>query len=206
MSIFFKILIYFLSLSLLISLVTYIYLLWKGNSETLYISTFHPNSLNLKQKVFLWLVGIGGFVVLYKGIEMLLFWMPNSWGNYNEDGDWETLKTSLSIIIGAATWLFLFEILNKLIKNSYLAKAWEFKSREIEVILNSLSSLDLLVKIKKGYEAGLKKLELQHQEAQNKKIPDQRLRLDESIKGLEEEIYLELIFLVDQQINKFSKK
>ena len=51
------------------------------------------------------LIGVGIF--LYGGFDLILFFIPDSWGSVNEDGDWISTKNYFACFLAMAASLFI---------------------------------------------------------------------------------------------------
>ena len=77
----------------LIALCVFVFLVARGNSSTL-LSI--DRSLNWRQKIFLALAAIGFLVCFFSGAEAMLFWMPDDWGQFGDDGEFHPTKASIA--------------------------------------------------------------------------------------------------------------
>jgi hypothetical protein len=81
----------------LLALCVYIFLAWRGDSPTL-LSTIDARRMNRKRDLFLGLASIGFLICMFQGAEAMLFWMPDSWGQLDEDGEFRTVRLSLALM------------------------------------------------------------------------------------------------------------
>lgn len=64
------------------------------------LSILDDSSPPIKIRAFL-LLAAGGFIgIVIFGMHEMLGWLPNSWGRYTEDGEWQTWSWFLSCFIG----------------------------------------------------------------------------------------------------------
>lgn len=106
-----KALLAFVSAASLAALVGYAVLVWSrfGRVSS---SVLDANSATWKGKAFLALAALGLLVCLYTGSEALLYWLPNSWGGIDEDGEFRTFRSALAgvfTIIIAGPLIYVLE-------------------------------------------------------------------------------------------------
>jgi hypothetical protein len=108
---------------------------------------------SLRDKAYAGLVFIGAIVFGYGGTKAVFFWLPESIGTYDDQGDFVSLKNSIS----AAGGLFTFFLVGRLEGLARLAldtKVKDIKAREMERIIkaNDAALEDLQVEYKQKAE------------------------------------------------------
>lgn len=153
-----KILIIAVSTLTLLSLSVYIYLAVKGDSITLY-STVNSDYLSIKQKTFLGLAAIGFLVCMYNGAEAMLFWMPSEWGSVDSEGEYQTVKGSISGIFALLGGFSLIHFIDKATHEKFYLRTLRDESHELERIVNASVDIYELERIKKEYQKAVAELE-----------------------------------------------
>lgn len=74
-----------------------------------------------KGKTYLSLAAIGILVCMYQGAEAMLFWMPDSWGQFNE-GEYLTYRSLLAGLFAAIGGLAIISLLDEAISNRILLR------------------------------------------------------------------------------------
>lgn len=65
-----------------------------------------------KPQIALALFALFGFLFcIYSGVSNMLFWMPSSWGNYDEDGEWKTLSSAIAFVCAFLSLMLIAPIL-----------------------------------------------------------------------------------------------
>lgn len=107
-----------------------------------YGGNFAP--MPFKFKAYLFLASAGFLVCVYSGYENLLWWMPNSWGSYGEDGDWTSLRSYLS---GVATFLagfgliqLILEAISLTVENKIISMEYRLATLEKDALSKIINS------------------------------------------------------------------
>lgn len=189
-----KILIITVSVLTLLSLSVYIYLAAKGDSITLY-STINSNYLSIKQKIFLGFAAIGFLVSMYTGAEAMLFWMPSEWGSIDSDGEYQTVRSTISFVFALFGGLSLIQFIDKATHEKFFLRKLRDESHELERIVNASVDVYELKRIKKEYQKTVSEL------YENKKNSNQFFTpYKENIQR-----YNNLILKIDALCNKVNK-
>jgi hypothetical protein len=67
--------------------------------------------VSFRMKLFLGAAAIAFLICIYQGTQTMLGWMPDSWGNHDEDGEYVTLAHSVSITLTALIGVMLIQII-----------------------------------------------------------------------------------------------
>lgn len=100
-----------------------VFLLYNHEEDSEYL--FFP----VKKHKYLWLIikisaGLSLWFILTTGIEKTLFFIPNSWGIYDEDLEtWTCIKPFLSVLLGSYMTYFIIDLMDKHKKTSNKRKA-----------------------------------------------------------------------------------
>lgn len=76
-------------------------MLWEKSKKQKTLSLYHTFVL------------LGWFVIFYSGIKTLLFWIPDSIGGHVKDGEYQTLKSYISVIIAVFSTQILLNFSQK---------------------------------------------------------------------------------------------
>jgi len=149
------------STACLVALGVYFYLASSGGSPTLYALSRRNPVLSMRQKLFLGFAALGLMVCIFNGAAAMLFWLPDSWGSIDEDGEFQTYRVGLALLftMGAVGWLGFLE------KASYGADRLDMVSVEakgLREILNANESQHELESLKLKFSSKLTDLESAH--------------------------------------------
>lgn len=95
----------------LLSLSAYIGLAYWGKSATLYSTALRVGP-SWRSRIVLILAAVGLLTCLFQGARAMLFWLPPTWGTVDENGEYETLATSLAALFTSGG-LFLIAFIDK---------------------------------------------------------------------------------------------
>lgn len=138
-----KVLLGIVSTLCLISLSIYIYLANRGDSITVY-SSVDSRLLSASQKVFLGLAAIGFLTCMYQGAEAMLHWIPKDWGTIDEDGEYQTLQTTIASMFALFGGLTLVQFIDRAAHGVFFLRDLRSEGKELKRILDaSTSSVDL---------------------------------------------------------------
>lgn len=90
-----------------------VFALYNKDRESEYLS------FPVKKHEYLWLVikisaGLSLFLILFAGIEKLLFFIPSSWESYNEDMEtWTNIRSYVALVFSVFFWGFIISVLFK---------------------------------------------------------------------------------------------
>jgi hypothetical protein len=127
-----------LSTSALVALAVYIALLYRGDSPILF-ATAHQRGPSAKAKVFFALATIAFLVCLYQGARAMLGWMPGGWGNVDEDGEFQHVRSVVATMF-AAGGLFFVQAIDRATHDRFAVRELAERVKGLERILDA--SLD----------------------------------------------------------------
>lgn len=127
----------------LISLSIYIYLANRGDSITVY-SSVDTRLLSAGQKVFLGLAAMGFLTCMYQGAEAMLHWIPKDWGAIDEDGEYQTLQTTIASMFALFGGLTLAQFIDRAAHGVFFLRDLQLEGKELKRIIDaSTSGIDL---------------------------------------------------------------
>jgi len=141
----------------LLSLSLYIFLASKGDSLTLYSTLDSSLQISINQKIFLVLAAFTFLVCMYQGAEVMLFWLPSEWGGIDSDGDFHTLRSSLSITFVIFCGLKFIRFIDSATHEKFFLREIREKSEELEKIIDA--SIPELNRMKIEYERKIEGIE-----------------------------------------------
>ena len=110
-----------ISTACLLCFSVYIYLAYKGDSLFLYLSG-RSDHVSFGQGAFLIFSAIGLLTCMGTGAEAMLFWIPESIGTIDEEGEYQALRISLASLFGFMGGFTLLSFIANVVTNSYVAK------------------------------------------------------------------------------------
>lgn len=186
-----KVLVGLISTASLAALAIYAWLLYKGTSETLY-STINTRLMDWRKRAFVGLAAVAFLASIYNGIDSMLFWMPDTWGSIDEDGDFRTVRTALAGVGAFLIGLPLIQVIDSATHMNFRHRMQELTSAGLEEILKASHDPRWLERLKEGH---LKRIE----ELERDCIPrttDSHL----TMKGQEVLVLRELVWRIEEQI------
>jgi hypothetical protein len=151
----------------LLCLSLYIALACGGRSELLYsTATSHPE-LRFHHRVFFLLAAAGLLVCLYQGADFMLSWMPDSWGNVGEDGDYTTLRAYVAGLFAMAGGLFLCQFIDRATHDKFDLREAHVREGELERVFEAIhfGSATALAQRACDYESQAARLSMSTQDA-----------------------------------------
>jgi hypothetical protein len=133
------------------------FLIWGKDPRTYYLAV--RSELSFTQKTFLAFFAIGLMVSIYTGINAMLFWIPDSIGSVDGDGDYRPLRTSLAGVFSIGVGMMLLAVLERGIKESFLLIENLDRVKLYEDIFVTSLDIDKVKSLKSKLENKLKKLE-----------------------------------------------
>lgn len=117
-----------IGLGCVVSMGVFMFLSWRGRSPILFSLAFNQTKFSPGQLAFLFLAGTGLFVCIFQGVEAMLFWLPDTWGRFDEDGTFTAFRVTIaSLYAGVALgWVGLIS------KVSYYSDKLEIMTKEIQ--------------------------------------------------------------------------
>lgn len=190
----FKFAIGLISTASLVALAIYACLVYRGKSELLY-STIDSRQMDWQKKVFLGLAAFGFLACIFNGIDGLLFWMPDSWGSLDEEGDFKTVRTSLASIGTLFIGGILVQVIDGVTHDKFRLQMQRVWSKGLEDILQASRHRGSLERLKAGYQKRIEEL------AATRTGP---LTMDShrTMLGQEMQMLQDLICQVDEQIKQ----
>lgn len=183
----------FVSTAALLSLCVYIFLAVRGNSLILY-STSHPLLLSWWKKIFLALAALAFLICMFKGAEAMLWWMPSSWGNLDDNGEFQTIRVSLATLFLTFGGLAFVSFIDSAIHGEFFLRIVAERSKELERIVNASINTCEIPLLRKKYEEQLATIAAEAY-LQNGYLPRVAHLLPE---GRRAQMFRELIFYVEQ--------
>jgi hypothetical protein len=151
------------SFSVILSLVTCIYLLRTKQNQSLTLRlTMSPALMSWKQKLFLALVAVGYFICIYKGIESILWWIPDDWGGFNDENEWTSHKSGFAFAVSLCATFVTAEVVGRFNASYFLLDIYSIKSQELEKILQPYIG-DYIINDNDGKKEFLRKLILEYE-------------------------------------------
>lgn len=124
-----------LSTASLLSLATYFWLAYRGDSALLYsISTRLGPPLH--GRALLLLAALGLLACLFQGAQAMLFWLSPSWGSLDDDGAVQTVATGLASLF-AFGGLFFISFLVRASRNDVLLQVSQQRTDGLTEILEA---------------------------------------------------------------------
>jgi hypothetical protein len=148
-----KVLLAFCSSAALICFSIYIYLANRGRSPYLYFPTNGRMPIPIGKKVFLAFAAIALLVCIYAGSELMLFWIPKTWGSLDEDGDFVTTQFLLASLFTTFGGIALGIFIEKSIQNQFDNYNLAIECEELERILKASVSESQLKYLVQEYES-----------------------------------------------------
>jgi hypothetical protein len=145
------------SAAALFALCIYIFLACRGDSPTL-LSTDDARRMNWRNKLFLGLATIGFLVCMYQGATAMLAWMPDSWGQLDEDGEFQTFRSSLAAIFAGVGGLALIFFMDQATRDRTFLRVLRVQI-EGERKVHTARSLARLDALKSDFEGKIEELE-----------------------------------------------
>ncbi|PZO79004.1 MAG: hypothetical protein DI626_11735, partial [Micavibrio aeruginosavorus] len=110
--------------------------------------TLDPDAsiLSWPRKFFFVLAAIALLVCIYNGCHAMLFWLPDSLGGYDENGDWRTARTGLSSVLTFLIGCSFISFIDNSLKASLVLPNIQMLANERQKILHctSLGQLEIL--------------------------------------------------------------
>jgi hypothetical protein len=141
----------------LLALCVYIFLAWRGDSPIL-LSTIDARRMNWKRDLFLGLASIGFLVCMFQGAEAMLFWMPDSWGQLDEDGEFQTFILSLALMFAGVGGVTLICFMDQATRDRTFLRVLREQSLD-ERKVHTARSLARLDALKSDFEGKIDELE-----------------------------------------------
>ena len=139
----------------LLCLSLYIGLAAGGRSELLYATASSHPELRLHHRAFFLLAAAGLLVCLYQGADFMLSWMPDSWGNVGEDGDYKTLRSFIAGLFAMAGGLFLCQFIDGATHDKFDLREARIRARELTRVFEAIhfGSATALARAAREYES-----------------------------------------------------
>lgn len=139
----------------LLCLSLYIGLAAGGRSELLYATASSHPELGLHHRAFFLLAGAGLLLCLYQGADFMLSWMPDSWGNVDEDGDYKTLRSFIAGLFAMAGGLFLCQFIDGATHDKFDLREARIRERELARVFEAIhfGSATALARVAREYES-----------------------------------------------------
>lgn len=186
-----KVLVGLISTASLAALTIYAWLAYAGTSETLY-STINTRLMDWRKRAFVGLAAVAFLVCIYNGVDGMLFWLPDSWGSIDEDGNFQTVRTALAGVGTAFIGLALIQVLDSATHLKFRHRMQELMTSGMEDILKASRDPRWLERLKEGH---LKRIEELERDG-TPRTTDSHL----TMKGQEVLVLRELIWKIEEQI------
>lgn len=130
----------------------YIYLAHRGRSAVLHSSSDTRYNMTWRRGLFPGLAAVGMLTSIYADADVMLWWLPSSWGAHDEYGEFTAYRASLAglftFMAGGALVIFIDRAVHN---ESYLLWA-STERKELAKILKSYDSADSLRVLLGEYE------------------------------------------------------
>lgn len=176
----------------------YVYMVYSKKSKLLY-ATKSSRWLSLSGKAVIVLAALGFLACVYNGTLAMIFWMPESWGGYDEEGDWTTFSSSIAAMVTIFCGLPMLEVIDRATHNEFALRRYEIVEAGLKDILRARDSEQHLKTLKETYEKKVADLELFLEQS------SESILTQGSIQSLDEvkiDAYRELIRRVEWQISE----
>ena len=138
---------------------------------------------------------------MYEVAHFFLGWMPENWGNADEDGEWVTTRRSMSMLFAMYAGGFLFEGLGRGIKAQVRVSELEVERLLIEEI-DKAYSIEKLADLRKDFELvaskGTREVE-SPMWGYIRKIEDRDLPHD-----VQRELFMWAVNMIDKRLSKIK--
>lgn len=126
------------------------------SDKSVMLSAAHSRGMHWRT-VVAGLAAIGVLVCMYQGAAALLFWLPDSWGHADEDGDFTPIKVTVAALFAMVAGGFLLEILGTTALNRVQLRSARLQL-EGERKIHAATTLAQLDALKSGFEEKLREL------------------------------------------------
>lgn len=197
-----KILLALLSTSALLCLSIYIYLANRGRSLVLY-SSVDSRLMSFGTRPFFAFAAVALLVCLYRGAEIMLFWLPSSWGYADEYGQFTKLQETLALLFAFLGGLTLINFIDKSVCREFYLRDINIECRELNRIINASHSESALRYLIDEYEKERSSLQTEYLEIDRLKQLSEPLLLPQAQTFF---VYRDLISLAEKQISRIQSK
>lgn len=197
-----QILLTLLGASTLLCLAIYIYLANRGRSLALY-SSVDSRLRSFGTNVIFAFAAAALLICLYKGAEMMLFWLPFNWGSVDEDGQFTTLRAGLALLFTSIFGVAFIEFIDKSVHREFYLRDLNIECRELKRVIDASHSESALRHLIEEYKQERSLLVTEFLEIGRLKRLSEPLLLPQAQTSF---VYSDLILLAEKQISRIQSK
>lgn len=140
-----------ISTACLLALALCIALMQNQGNPTMYAAS-RGSYLTVAQKSLLALAGLGFITCMYTGAYAMLFWMPDNWGSFGDDGEFQTVRAGLAGTFAAIGGMFFLQALLANFGNGAEREVLLIRSEGLEHIIDANNNKFTLERLKRDFE------------------------------------------------------
>ena len=133
---------------------------------------------------------------MYNGAEAMLSWMPSELGSIDSDGEYQTVKSTLSVFFAFFGGLSLMQFIDRATHEKFFLRDLREESGEVEKILNASVDIHQLGRIKSENQNRIEQMDV--------KVIKSYINRSYSPENEKLQRYQYLIKRIDEQINKVN--